>query len=117
MSYIDSNLVPGEKVFYRAKIHWFIFVPWAILVFFVYRLWNAAPLLLVFPLAKYVSTEMAVTSRRVVLKTGLFSLKTVEMNLSKVESLSIDQGVIGRSWDTGPFASSAVVERQDRFTA
>jgi len=43
----------------------------------------------------------AVTNRRLKMTTGWFSLKTVEMNLSKVESVSIAQGLLGRSWGYG----------------
>jgi uncharacterized membrane protein YdbT with pleckstrin-like domain len=42
------------------------------------------------------ATEMAVTNRRVVIKTGLLSRKTIEMLLSKVESIEVSETVFGR---------------------
>jgi uncharacterized membrane protein YdbT with pleckstrin-like domain len=42
------------------------------------------------------STEMAVTNRRVLMKSGMFGRRTVELMLSKVESIGVDQGVLAR---------------------
>ena len=92
-SYVDSNLMPGEDVQFRGKIHWGIYIPWILLT--VVTVLFAAPLLLI-PLIKSISTEMAVTNRRVMLKTGWLSRRTVEMNLAKIETVNVDQGIVGR---------------------
>jgi uncharacterized membrane protein YdbT with pleckstrin-like domain len=42
------------------------------------------------------ATEMAVTNRRVVIKTGLMSRKTIEMLLNKVESIEVNETTGGR---------------------
>src|SRR5260221_8467937 len=42
------------------------------------------------------TTELAITDRRVIFKTGLFRRHTMEMNVSKVESVDVDQSVFGR---------------------
>jgi uncharacterized membrane protein YdbT with pleckstrin-like domain len=42
------------------------------------------------------ATEMAVTNRRVVIKTGLMSRKTIEMLLNKVESIEVTETTGGR---------------------
>ena len=42
------------------------------------------------------ATEMAVTSRRVVIKMGLASRKTIEMLLNKVESIEVSETAFGR---------------------
>jgi len=42
------------------------------------------------------ATEMAVTTRRVVIKTGLAARKTIEMLLSKVESIEVSEPAGGR---------------------
>ena len=41
-------------------------------------------------------TELAVTSKRVIAKTGLIQRNTVELNHSKVESFSVHQSILGR---------------------
>jgi uncharacterized membrane protein YdbT with pleckstrin-like domain len=42
------------------------------------------------------ATEMAVTTRRVVIKTGLASRRTVEMLLNKVETIEVSEPGMGR---------------------
>jgi uncharacterized membrane protein YdbT with pleckstrin-like domain len=47
------------------------------------------------------TTEYAVTNKRIIKKTGLISRKTKEIYLSHVESISIDQGILGRILNFG----------------
>ena len=42
------------------------------------------------------TTELAITSKRVIAKFGLIRRNTVELNHSKVESLNVDQSILGR---------------------
>ncbi len=42
------------------------------------------------------STELAVTSKRVIAKLGFIRCSTVELRHSKVESLHVDQSLLGR---------------------
>lgn len=46
-------------------------------------------------LARY-SDEFAITNKRIIMKTGLIARRTLELNLSKVESVLVDQSVLGR---------------------
>jgi uncharacterized membrane protein YdbT with pleckstrin-like domain len=52
-------------------------------------------------LIKRSSTELAVTNRRVIAKFGLISRRTIELNLSKLESIRVDQTVAGRILNYG----------------
>lgn len=82
---VDSNLSRDEKVEFETTYHWIIFCSLkAILTLFI------APLI-----AKY-TDEFAITNKRVIVKTGLISRRTLEMNLSKIESVNVDQGILGR---------------------
>jgi len=47
------------------------------------------------------TTEIAVTDRRIILKRGLIRRHTVEMNMQKVESVDVDQTLIGRLFSYG----------------
>ena len=47
------------------------------------------------------TTEIAVTDRRVILKRGLIRRHTVEMNMTKIESVDVDQTLAGRLFDYG----------------
>ena len=84
-TYIDNNLIKDEQVEFETTYHWIIFC-------------NLRALLTLFiaPLIDKYSDEFAITNRRVIIKTGLISRKTFEMNLSKIESVNVDQGILGR---------------------
>jgi uncharacterized membrane protein YdbT with pleckstrin-like domain len=47
-------------------------------------------------LIRRISTELAVTDRRVIYKTGLFRRYTIEINRSKVETVGVNQSLLGR---------------------
>ena len=47
------------------------------------------------------TTELVLTDRRVIYKTGLFKRHTMEMNRSKVETVGVDQSVLGRMLNYG----------------
>jgi uncharacterized membrane protein YdbT with pleckstrin-like domain len=47
------------------------------------------------------STELAVTTRRVIAKFGFISRSTVELNLAKIESVRVEQTVTGRIFNYG----------------
>jgi len=42
------------------------------------------------------TTELAVTDHRVIYKSGLLSRHTIEMQRDKVESVDVDQSLLGR---------------------
>lgn len=122
-SYVDSVLAEGERIIYRAAIsHWKFFLSYFVGVLFVLAsaaAWLAAgnqagaspvtaAILLVIGLAAVLSavirrqtTELVLTDRRIITKRGLISRDTVEMNLTKVESLHVNQGLMGRMLDYG----------------
>jgi uncharacterized membrane protein YdbT with pleckstrin-like domain len=126
MSYVESNLVPGETVIYATRLHWIVML-WHIVVGCL-LLGLPGVLLLCYALSqtgieskplhvmegggvallvcgvvailmgmlRRNATEMAVTNRRVVVKTGLLSRKTIEMLLNKVESIEVNETPFGR---------------------
>lgn len=100
-SYVESNLMAGETVVYRAEISlWSV----AHLIFFGVLLlaaYGAGIVLLLWAYIRYRTTEFAVTDKRIIAKTGLISRNTVEMFLDKVESLHVEQSVPGRILNFG----------------
>ncbi|WP_293893710.1 PH domain-containing protein [Flavobacterium sp.] len=89
-NYVDNNLIKDEHVELETTYHWIIFC-------------NLRALLTLFiaPMIDRYSDEFAITNRRVIVKTGLISRKTFEMNLSKIESVNVDQGILGRIFGYG----------------
>ena len=124
MGYAERVLQPGETIAYRARLHWIIYFGGMVLIvvaigfaiaamalktpsiqvglivgalialflglFQMIRAWIVA-----------VNTEIIVTTRRVIYKTGFISRNTVEMNLDKVESVLVQQSLLGRALDYG----------------
>lgn len=104
-SYVDSVLSRGEVVHYRARCSVWSLLP--LIVLGVATLMFAVGVLFLIAAAlRYYSTEMAVTSKRVVAKTGFISRSTVELNLQKVESIQVEQGILGRIFDFGTIVVS-----------
>jgi len=128
MSYVERVLQPGETLVHKSKLHWLIYLPvLPFLAIFVLGLalywgWQAnsadtssaiLPQILVAVGAvgtfvtwfrawvRRVSTELAVTDRRVIFKRGLIRRHTVEMNMDKVESVDVDQSILGRIFNYG----------------
>jgi uncharacterized membrane protein YdbT with pleckstrin-like domain len=52
--------------------------------------------MLAYGIAKRNATEMAVTNKRVLIKTGLGSRRTLDLMLSRVESIGVEETVFGR---------------------
>ena len=52
-------------------------------------------------LVRYTTTEFAVTDRRIIAKRGWLRRRSLEVNLDKVESVTVDQGLMGRLWGYG----------------
>lgn len=111
MGYVESNLSPNERILAKGKIHWFVFVPGSVLMLIGFLFFGQAEpasiligVVLIFfaffMLLKaaivVLSTELAVTTKRVVAKFGLISRRTVELNNTKVESFNVDQSIFGR---------------------
>jgi uncharacterized membrane protein YdbT with pleckstrin-like domain len=94
-SYVDGTLLSGETVLYRARISlWSL----AHLIFFGILLLVVAVglVFLAWAYIRYKTTEFAVTDKRIIAKTGLISRTTTELFLDKVESLHVEQSVMGR---------------------
>lgn len=96
MAYVENNLIQGEQVVYRAELHWKIFILPVIFSFVLIGIpWLIAAIL------QKKTTEMAVTNKRVIIKTGIISRRTIEMNLSKIENIEVNQSIIGRIFGYG----------------
>jgi len=84
-SYINKNLINGEEVVLSAKNHWVNFLSSNFLAYLLN------------------SNEYAITNKRIIAKEGIISRRIVEINLSKIESVNVDQGIIGRILGFGSF--------------
>jgi uncharacterized membrane protein YdbT with pleckstrin-like domain len=131
--YIDDILQPGEKVLYSTNAHWIFYWPaiaaWIVAVVFLglSRMFAAdTPVLIclalaaisaVFALYRMLTawfhrwtTETDVTNMRVVHKTGFIKRRTFEMSLDKVESVDVNQSILGRLLNYGSVTVRGVGE-------
>ena len=125
MRYVRRVLQPGETIVYATKLHWFIYIHTILLLIACIILAGAAiatsdsqNISLAFGIAAVIfvllalsaglralvrraTTELAVTDHRVIYKSGLLSRHTIEMNRDKVESVDVDQSLLGRIFGYG----------------
>ena len=100
MSYIDDSLIPGEVIVHRAHVSWWSQAGMVILgiVLFVVVI---GIVFLVIAWIRIHSTELAITNKRVIAKFGFIKRDTVEINLSKVEAVRVEQTFWGRMLNFG----------------
>src|SRR5882672_9468174 len=125
MSYVTRVLQPGETLLYTTKLHWLIYLRTILLLIICVILAGlavstsdnqnislalriAAVIFGVFAVGaalhafiRPATTELAVTDHRVIYKTGLLARHTIEMNRDKVESVDVDQTLLGRIFGYG----------------
>ena len=65
----------------------------------------------------YASSEFAVTNKRVVIKVGFINRKTLEMVLTKVETIRVDQSILGRVLNYGTIVVTGTGGTNEPFTA
>ena len=144
MSYVDKNLIPGEQVMYRTRLHWVV-IFWHVVLGILFilvggyvlagmpgtnllqpdqmqyaRIAGAVLIVLgaIFVIASFVrrnSVEMAVTNKRVTVKVGLVSRSTEEMMLTRIESIMVDQSLMGRMFNYGTITLRGVGGTPDPF--
>ena len=125
MSYVEKHLIEGETIIYETRLHWIVLVV-PILVGLLFGLTGVAMFVLSAraPADKSVAsqsmtilgaaclaialifivrgilmrnaTEMTVTNKRVFVKVGLAARRTIELLLSRVESIGVEESVTGR---------------------
>ena len=96
MSYIQKSLGANERVVAEAHFHWSYTLGAIILACTIIGLIFAIPMFI-----RQATTEIAVTSHRLVKKTGWISLHTEELSLSNIEGVKVDQGFWGRIFGFG----------------
>lgn len=140
MGYLEKTLQPGEDIVYQTRVHWIVYLPSFLLILlgvaimvserlggegqgFIFTLGGlcfiAGVVLFIGAWIRWMSTEMAITNRRVVAKFGFIRRQTYEIDRTKVESVNVDQSIMGRIFGygtvtvTGTGSSSAPVKDVD----
>jgi len=141
MSYVDINLLSGEQIRYRGHISLWSMAPtmiFAAALLFGSVLVYGHPsfakeasvsllvsavlgvlgvITLLGQLIKFYTTEIAVTNVRVMGKIGFVQRTSIEMLLEKIESLQVDQSILGRWFDFGTVTLSAAGAENARLNS
>jgi len=135
--YIDDILQPGEKVLYSTNAHWMFYLPaiaaWIVVLILLVLsgMTSAVPYLMLVCWASAAvvaiaalfwtlivwfdraTTETDVTNMRVVHKTGFIQRRTFEMALDKIESVDVEQSILGRVLNYGNVTINGVGEGKE----
>jgi uncharacterized membrane protein YdbT with pleckstrin-like domain len=122
MSYVQKVLQQGERVVYETRLSWAMYIPGLLLllaaivfivfthVVFTTTLWADIISIVLIVIALFLiaqewferwTTEIAITDRRVIFKRGFIRRDTIEMAVEKVESVDVNQSLLGRLFDFG----------------
>ena len=145
MNYIQKTLIPGEAVLYRTHLHWVVLfwhaliggllllLGLALLIGAVVASGGAlsagsggaaagggtllviGAVILGMGILKRNATEIAVTNKRVLIKTGILARKTIEIFLSKIESVAVDESLMGRTLGFGTVTVRGTGGTPERF--
>lgn len=107
--YVESALLPNEQVVAEARPHWAMFVaPAFVIVVGLVMGDQGGPIILtlgviwaVFRALVYMTTEMALTNKRVIAKSGIIRRNVIDVSNSKIEGITYRQGIIGRVFGYG----------------
>jgi uncharacterized membrane protein YdbT with pleckstrin-like domain len=100
-SYIEDALIEGEKVVYEGHISLWHLAPLLVLGAALLFVFGIGLIFWAIAFVRYRTTELAITTKRVVAKFGFISRNTIEININKVESIQIHQNVLGRIFNYG----------------
>jgi uncharacterized membrane protein YdbT with pleckstrin-like domain len=133
MSYLDEHLLTGERIVYRARLHWIIFAGAIAVVvaglalaivlqatqhdywYIGLVLVGVGLLFAIGPAVRYVSSEFAVTDKRVLAKHGFIERESIETLLTKIEAISVDQGITGRLLGYGSITITGTGGTEESF--
>lgn len=124
MSYIDRNLLPGERILFRTRKHlivflfpvlWLIFAIYAsaymagnpILVKLVWVPWFLAAILWGAVWLTFITSEFVVTDKRIMMREGFFFRHTNEMRVATISQVNVDQSLMGQLFDYGAVTINA----------
>lgn len=111
-SYVEGALIKDERIVHLGRISLWSLWGWLLLGIVLLPAFGLGLVFLIVAYVKYKTTELAITTRRVIAKFGFVSRRTVELNIHKVESVQVDQSVMGRLLNYGTLVIAGAGEPQ-----
>lgn len=105
-SYIEGTLIKDERITYVGKVSLWSLAPLIVLGTIFLFFYGIGIVLLAIAYIRYKTTELAFTNKRVIAKFGFISRDTIELNINKVESIQVNQSVLGRMFNYGTLVIS-----------
>jgi len=125
LSYAEKHLIAGETVQYETRLHWIVMLGHALIAAVLALVgasllltrWSSikggepasgalhwaglasvlvAAIFFGIGVMRRSATEMAVTNKRVIVKSGLANRRTIELLLSRIESIAVEEPALGR---------------------
>ena len=107
-SYIESSLGQNERIVYKAQVSWLsqfgrlVFgALFALLIREIPIIGIIGILFIIVAVLNVMTTELALTNKRLIAKAGFIRRQTIELNIDRAESLSVIQGFWGRIFNYG----------------
>jgi len=69
------------------------------------------------PTLAFASSELVITDKRVLIKTGIVSRQTLEMFIARIESVAVQQDVLGRMFGYGTVTIRGMGGSEEAFEA
>lgn len=117
MGYLERSLTKDERVLHIGSIHWIVHLGPALLLLIglinlvagvssgsIGGIWIVVGIVITIvatfsimtSIIRRFTTDLAGTNKKIVAKWGLISRRTIEQRLEKIDSIQVDQGVLGR---------------------
>jgi uncharacterized membrane protein YdbT with pleckstrin-like domain len=100
-TYVESVISSGENVAYEAKISLWSMLPMFVIGLLLMPLLGIGLLFWLAAFIRYKSTELVITNKKIIAKFGFIRRDTIEMLLTKVESIQVRQSLLGRIMNYG----------------
>ena len=98
---IKTMLLSGEHIFYRTRASYFAHFWKMALGFCLLPIFGLGLIILLPVITICNATELAVTNKRIILKSGIVAVNTTDFHLKKIESISINQTPLGMMFNFG----------------
>jgi uncharacterized membrane protein YdbT with pleckstrin-like domain len=131
MSYLDRNLMNGELIVYRSRLHWVVFL-WPIIFFataimstiiisgaegFIIGFMSMSVSIFwsICSFITYKTSEFGITNKRIIVKVGFIRRNSLEALLNKVEDIQVNQSIFGKMLGFGSITVSGTGGTKDPF--
>jgi uncharacterized membrane protein YdbT with pleckstrin-like domain len=101
ISYINKIMIDGEQVIYQARLSIWSQSAMVLVGIVLLPAFGVGLLLLLWAWLICRATELAITNKRIISKSGIIQRTIMELRLDKIESIKVDQGIMGRILNFG----------------